>query len=63
MKIEVEIPEMAQSEVMKYQEIIVALISSGGMNLKNGKAVLHFDSQSVFQGVQLEYWAWKRKKA
>lgn len=63
MDIQLNIPEMEQKEVIKYQEILVSLIGSGALNLKNGKAVLHFDSEGIYQGVQVEYWAFKRRKA
>lgn len=62
MMIEVNIPDKSEEYANKYQEIIVALISSGAFDLRNGKAVLHFDNDSTFQGVQLDYWAFKRKR-
>jgi hypothetical protein len=62
MKIELTIPDIDIKETARYQEILVALISSGALNLKNGKSILHFDSDGVFQGVQLDYWAFKRRK-
>lgn len=63
MDIQLNIPDIDIKETARYQEILVALVSSGALNLKNGKAVLHFDSDGVFQGVQLDFWAFKRKKA
>lgn len=63
MDIQLNIPDIDVKETLRYQEILVALISSGALNLKNGKAVLHFDSEGIFQGVQLDYWAFKRRKA
>jgi hypothetical protein len=63
MDIQLNIPDIDIKETTRYQEILVALISSGALNLKNGKAVLHFDSEGVFQGVQLDYWAFKRRRA
>ena len=62
MMIEVNIPDRDDKYAQKYQEIIIALISSGAFDLRNGKAILHFDNESTFQGVQLDYWAFKRKK-
>jgi len=56
-------PVRDQDQILKYQEIIVALIGSGAFDLKNGKAIIHFDADSTFQGVQLEYWAFKRRKS
>ena len=62
MRIEVDIPDKDSSESARYQEIIVSLIGCGALDLKNGKAVLHFDHEGTYQGVQLDYWAFKRRK-
>ena len=62
MRIQVDIPDVNDDDkIKKYQEIIVSLIGSGAFDLKNGKAIIHFDWNSIYQGVQLEYWAYKRK--
>jgi len=61
-KIELKIDNATIEQTKKYQEIISILISSGALNLKNGKAILNFDSTGEFQGVYLEYWAFKRRK-
>lgn len=47
----------------KYQEIFNALISSGGLSgVKGGKTIIHFDADGTFQGVQLDYWPYRRRK-
>lgn len=61
-KIELNIEGVTKEETLRYQEIIAILISSGALRLKNGSSVLHFDSEGVFQGVQLDYWAFRRRK-
>lgn len=61
-KIQLEIENISKEETLRYQEILGALISSGALGLKNGKATLHFDQDGTFQGVQLDYWAFKRKR-
>ena len=60
--IELKIEGITREQTTIYQEIISVLISSGALNLKNGKAILHFDSEGTFQGVELDYWAFKRRK-
>lgn len=60
--IDLKIHDVSAEETARYQEILVSLISSGALNLRNGKAILHFDSEGIYQGVELDYWAWKRKK-
>lgn len=62
-RIELSIENISKEETLRYQEILVALISSGALTLKGGgKAVLHFDHEGIFQGVQLDYWAFRRRK-
>lgn len=60
--IKLDIEGITEAETLKYQEILTVLISSGALSLRNGSAVLHFDSDGTFQGVRLEYWAFRRKK-
>lgn len=61
-KIELTMENVSKEETLKYQEILTVLISSGALSLKNGSASLHFDSEGTFQGVELNYWAFKRKR-
>jgi len=51
------------SNEKKYEEIISALIASGGLDgVKAGQTIIHFDHDANFMGVQLSYWPWKRRK-
>lgn len=59
--INLDIENISEEQTLKYQEILAILISSGALNIRNGKAILHFDKFGTFQGVQLEYFAFKRK--
>lgn len=44
-------------------EIVTALITSGGLTgVKGGQTIIHFDSEGIFQGVQLSYWPYRRRK-
>ncbi len=61
-RIDLRIEGITEAEITKYQEILTILISSGALGLKNGKAVLHFDADGTFQGVQLDYWTFRRRK-
>ena len=61
-EIDLKIENISEKDTLKYQEILTVLISSGALSLKNGKAILHFDNIGTFMGVQLDYWAYKRKK-
>jgi len=49
--------------LMVYQEVIEALVSSGGLDgVKGGQTIIHFDATGQFQGVQLSYWPYRRRK-
>ncbi len=62
-RIEIDIEkELSPAKVLTYQEILIALIGSGALDLKNGGATLHFDSEGQFQGCEVKYWAFKRRK-
>jgi hypothetical protein len=46
-----------------YEEIITALVSSGGFDgVKGGQTIIHFDAVGNFMGVQLSYWPYRRRK-
>lgn len=61
-KIELNIENISKEDTFKYQEVLVALIQSGALSLKGGgKATLHFDHTGMFMGVQLDYWAFRRR--
>ena len=54
--------ELSQEEIKSYQEILIALISCGGLSgVKGGKTILHFDGTGIFQGIELDYWPWRRR--
>ena len=63
-KIELNIGrELTREELIRYQEIIVALISCGGLSgVKGGQTIIHFDGEGNFQGVQLSYWPFRRRR-
>lgn len=55
--------EMAEDEIRKAQEILLALVSCGGLSgVKGGRTIIHFDGQGIFQGIELDYWPWRRRK-
>lgn len=62
-QIRLEITGASSEEVQKFSEIFYALLKSGGLSgVKGGKTVIHFDADGVFQGVQLDYWPYRRRK-
>ncbi len=63
-KIELNIQtQLSPEDVLKYQEILVALVSCGGLSgVKGGQTIIHFDADGIFQGVQLSYWPWRKRR-
>lgn len=61
--IKLEVVGHTQEEVDRYVEIFYALLQSGGLSgVKGGKTILHFDGEGIFQGIELDYWPWRRRK-
>lgn len=55
--------ELDQPKLVKIREIMEALVASGGLTgVKGGKTIIHFDADGVFQGIELDYWPWRRRK-
>lgn len=62
-KIELNIEGIDPETLEKYREIMHALVVSGGLSgVKGGQTIIHFDGQGQFQGVQLSYWPWRKRK-
>ena len=52
-----------QPQLNAIQEIVEALVTSGGLTgVRGGKTILHFDAEGVFQGIELDYWPWRKRK-
>jgi hypothetical protein len=61
--ISIDLQGYSNEETQKMKEIFHALIQSGGLSgVKNGKTILHFDGEGTFQGVELNYWPWRKRK-
>lgn len=62
MKIQIEIDDENPDNMNRYVEIFNALLRSGGLSgVKQGRTILHFDADGIFQGVELNYWPWRRR--
>ena len=60
--IKLDIADISQEDTIKYQEILAALVASGVLGLKGGKATLHFDGGGQFMGIEVNFWSFRRKK-
>lgn len=57
------IGEVDREKLSKIQEIVEALIVSGGLTgVKGGKTLIHFDGDGTFQGIELDYWPFRKRK-
>jgi len=57
------IGELDWEQKKKIEEIISALITTGGLSgVKGGQTIIHFDHQGIFQKVELKYFPWVRRK-
>jgi hypothetical protein len=70
MKIELNIANtdnigaVSKEDVAHFEEIVAALITSGGLTgVKGGKTIIHFGPGGEFMSIQLDYYPWRRKKA
>lgn len=51
------------SKVEQAKQVFNALVSTGALTgVKGGKAVIHFDAEGTFQGIELDYWPWRKRK-
>ena len=56
------VASLSQSDLQQIQNICEALVVTGGCTgVKGGKTIIHFDSQGVFQRIQLDYFPWVRR--
>jgi hypothetical protein len=60
-EIRLSIEGISREDTLKYQEILHALVISGGLNVRAGSTTIHFDNQGIFQGIQVNYWPFKRR--
>lgn len=63
MKIDIRIEGATKEQMERYTEIFAVLLDKGALDgVKGGSTILHFDGDGRFQGVELDYWPWRRRK-
>lgn len=46
------------------KQVFNALVTTGALiGVKGGKAIIHFDADGTFQGIELAYWPWRKRKS
>lgn len=64
MEIQIKVEGASPEQMQKYTEIFSVLIAKGALDgVRGGQAIIHFDADGSFQGVQLSYWPWRRRRA
>ena len=58
----IDLENVSLEETERYRKIIHLLFETGAFNVKNGKAILHFDSVSELQQVELDFIRWRKGK-
>ena len=62
-KLSLSIEGFTPEEIANYEEILVALVRSGGLGgVRGGQTIIHFDGEGQFMGVQLSYWPFRKRK-
>jgi len=64
MNIDLKVEGASSEQIDKYKEIFAVLLEKGALDgIRGGSAILHFDANCIFQGVELNYWPWRRRKS
>lgn len=64
MKVKIEIEGATEQQLVRYTEILTVLLQKGALDgVKGGSTIIHFDGEGTFQGIQLDYWPWRRRKS
>lgn len=63
MKIELKIEGASPEQIRRYTEILTILLTKGALDgVRGGSTIIHFDGEGVFQGIELDYWPWRRRR-
>ena len=57
--INIILDNVSETETMRLKEIIHILISQGSLNIRNGRAIIHYDNDSRIQKIEHEFIKWK----
>lgn len=64
MKIEINVEGATPEQLKKYTEILTVLIAKGALEgIRGGCVKIHFDANAEFQGIQFDYWPYRKRRA
>ena len=62
-KLPVEKFYATDERLAKYVEIFTVLIEKGALDgVRGGSTIIHFDGEGVFQGIELDYWPYRKRR-
>lgn len=57
------VANLTGTQLNQIEEIVNALVSTGGLSgVKGGQTIIHFDGLGTFQGIEIAYWPFRRRK-
>lgn len=61
--IDLQVEGATEEQIQKYKEIFSILLRKGALDgIQAGSVNIHFDQNYVFQGIEFQYFPWKRKR-
>lgn len=60
-KIEIILNGVTFEETKRLRELIHTLLSNGSLSIKNGRAIIHFDSNANIMKIDHEFIKWSKK--
>lgn len=60
--ITIQLDNVSEADTMRLKESVHTLIANGTLNIRGGKAILHFDGDGRLMKVDHDFCKWIRKK-
>lgn len=58
--INVILENVSEKETLRLREVIHTLIAQGSLNIRNGRAIIHFDNDSNVMKIDHEFIKWRK---
>lgn len=60
--IEIKLDGATLEQTERYRQLITILLASGGLDVKNGSAILHYDFEGTLQEVEVHTKKWRKPR-
>ena len=57
----IQLQGVSMSETLRLKEIIHNLIANGSLNIRNGRAIIHYDNNAQIMKIEHEFVKWSKK--